>query len=209
MTRHYVGKGLLIGLGAVACALGTMPLGGTAQQLELVAPVASETLQYRTDDFVLFFAPVGVEGRLEGLRLAITNTAGNAISIDWRQSYFVLPSGDRSEVVTADVPASLQRNPTQVAIRQTVEVVAIPLEHVSYSESGWSIGAIDLPPGGEVALHVAILRAGQAAADGHDLTFRLVGEERTGLLSDSRVPVWSALVALGVGFLFGLLLAAP
>ena len=193
-------------------------IGCVGQQLELITPVPTDASQYKTDEFLVFFSPAIGEAGLEGLRLSLTNTAGNTLSIDWRASYFILPDGGRSDVITSDIPTSFQQSATQVSIRQTVEIVAIPLSSVSHSESGWAIGPIDIEDGSEFTLHLAVESAGGETVGEHDFTFRVVetapmaeagesavAEARTAV----RLPVWSALLALGIGFLLGLLLSAP
>jgi len=207
MMRGSIRRALGDGLGVAL--LVTVALGCAAQELSLIAPVPSETLQYRTDAFVVFFSPATGSAGLQGLRISLTNTTGNALSIVWKESFFVLPTGDRSDAIRDDVPASLQANPTQVSIRQTAEIVVVPLRNVSYSESGWSIRPIPAD-GGEFTLHLAVEIPAQETLDGYDFTFRLA-EVTAGPEADpaSRLPVWSVLLALGIGLLLGLLLADP
>jgi len=198
----------------VCLFLFTPAIGCVAQQLELIAPSPTATLQYKTDDFLVFFSPATGEEGIEGLHLSLTNTTDNTLSIDWQSSYFVLPDSERSDAITSDIPTSFQQTKTQVSIRQTVENVAIPLSSVSYSESGWSIGAIAAAEGSEFTLHLVLEYVADpatgAVVEAHDFTFRVVEAER-GTTSDTAVkpPAWSALIALAVGFLLGFLLAAP
>lgn len=140
----------------------------------------------------------------------MTNTSGTSISIDWESSYFVLPSGRRSDAIAADIPASLQRLPTLVAIRQTREIVAVPLSNVSYTGSGWSTAAIASAAGQELTFHLSVTEAAGPDPVGHDFVFQILeATDDGGGPSDRRWPVWSAVVALAVGFVLGLLLAAP
>ena len=210
MMRDLIGKALVVALAAALALLLVPAVGRGAYELELIAPGPVETLQFKTDGFLVFFSPEMGEAGLEGLRLSLTNTSGNTLSIDWSESHFVLPTGRRSDVVTDDVPASFQMNPTQIPIRQTAEMVAIPLSSVSHSESGWSLGPIDVEDGSEFTLHLAVESAANEATDGYDFTFRVSEtapevEARGGV----RLPVWSALLALGIGFLVGLLFSTP
>ena len=140
MLRDFTETRLIAGAAVCVLVFATLALCGVGQALDLIAPSESETLQYRTDAFVIFFAAEVGEAGLIGLRFSITNTTGNTLSIDWARSDFVFPSGERSDVITSDIPASFQQLPTQIPIRQTSELVVIPLGNVSYSESGWSIG---------------------------------------------------------------------
>ena len=208
MMRDLIGKALVVALVAALALLLVPAVGCGAYELELIAPGPVETLQFKTDGFLVFFSPEIGEAGLEGLRLSLTNTSGNTLSIDWSKSYFVLPTGQRSDVVADDVPASFQMNPTQIPIRQTAEIVAIPLCNVSHSESGWSLGPIDVEDGSKFTLHLAVESAGNGGTGGYDFTFR-VSETVPEARPSVRLPVWSALLALGIGFLFGLLLAAP
>ncbi len=210
MMRNSIEKASLVGIAAVAMALGALALGCVAHDLELIAPVVNETLQYRTDEFVIFFSPSAAEAGLEGLRVSITNTTGNTMSIVWEESFFVLPNGDRSDAVASDIPSSFQMLPTQIPIRQTSEVVAVPLSLVSHGEDGWSLGVIDFARDPEFTFHLAVEYTVSGARDGYDFAFRATGpiedgEARLG----ARLPIWSALLALGMGFLLGLFFAAP
>ncbi len=205
--RDFIGKASVAGLAALVLLL-VPAIGCGAHEIELIAPGLGETLQYKTDDFLVFFSPVVGEAGLEGLRLALTNTSRTTLSSDWSASYFVLPTGERSDVVTDDVPASFQMNPAQIPIRQTVEIVAIPLRSVSHSESGWSLGPIDVEDGSEFTLHLAVAPAAAETVEGHDFSFRAVeAVAKAEARADARLPVWSALLALGIGFLLGLLLS--
>ena len=209
MMRDFIGRAFISGLAAALFLLLLPAAGCGADELELIAPGPGGTLQFKTDDFLVFFSPEVEEAGLEGLRLSLTNTSGNTLSIDWSESYFVLPTGQRSDVVTDDVPASFQMNPTQIPIRQTTEIVAVPLGNISHSESGWSVGPIDVEDGSEFTLHLAVKSAGNGATDGYGFTFRVAEPvPGVGARTDVRLPVWSALLALGIGFLLGLLLSA-
>jgi hypothetical protein len=199
-----------VGYAATILLLGALALSCSAQELRLVAPVDNATLQYSTDHFVVFFSPAVGGSGLEGLRLSITNTTGNTISIVWADCYFVLSDGTRSDAVTSDVPASFQLSPTQIPIRQTAELVAVPLGTVSHSEAGWTIGAIDLDEGDEFALYLSIDVAEADTAETHAFVFRAIDTPtETEALPSPRLPMWSALLAFGIGVLLGLLLAAP
>lgn len=210
MMRDFIGRAFIAGLAAALTLLLVPAIGCSAIELELIAPGPGETLQYKTDDFLVFFSPKIGEAGLEGLRLSLTNTSGNTLSIDWSESYFVLPTGERSEVVTDDVPASFQMNSTQIPIRQTTEIVVIPLSNVSHSESGWSLGPIDVEDGSEFTLHLAVESAASETVGEHDFSFRVAETDtETEAQLGVRLPVWSALLALGIGFLLGLFLAVP
>jgi hypothetical protein len=207
--RDSIERPLITGFAVALVVLLAAALGCSGQALELISPDPSGTLQYRTDEFIVFFSPGIGEAGLEGLRLSITNTTGNTMSIDWRESYFILPSGERSDAVTDDIPASFQLGPAQIAIRQTVEIMAIPLCSVAHSEAGWSIGAIEIADSSEITLHLAVEYAGSETIEGYDFVFHATkpAEEPASQIV-TQLPVWSALLALGVGFLLGLLLAA-
>lgn len=185
----------------------------TGQQLQLIAPIPADTPQYRTDQFLVFFSPEIGEVGLEGLRFSLTNTTGNTLSIDWQESYFILPDGGWSDAITSDIPTSFQQSATEVSIRQTVEIVTIPLSNVAHSEHGWTIGVIEEAEGSEFTLHLVMEHAAETGigtvTEGYDFTFRVVGGETDSPSIGMNLPVWSAFLALGVGFLLGLLLAAP
>jgi len=212
MIRHSIQRAALAGVGTLLVILGTFAVGCIAQDLQLVAPVHNATLQYTTDDFVVFFSPAVADEGLEGVRLSVTNTTGNTLSIVWEDCHFILPDGTRSDAITRDVPTSFQLAPTHVPIRQTAELVAIPLSNVSHSETGWSIGAIDLPEGGEFEFLLSIEAAETQTTETHAFVFRAVdGSEAatTDAPLHGQLPIWSALLALGIGLLLGLLIATP
>jgi len=195
-------------IAAALCGFIGWTVGGAGQELRLVAPAPSDTLQYSTDAFIVFFSPTLGEDGLEGLRFSITNTSGTSISIDWKSSYYVLPSGQRSDVITADIPSSFQRLSTQVAIRQTAEIVAIPLSNMSYSESGWSTAAIAFTRAQELTFHLVVTEAAERDPVGYDFVFQILeATDGAGGPSDPRWPIWTAVVALAVGFVLGLLFA--
>ncbi len=206
MLRDLHGSRLTACAGAAILTLAVCALSCIGQSLELIAPSASETLQYRTNAFVAFFAPEIGEAGLVGLRLSITNTTGNTLAIDWENSYFDLPSGERSDAVASDIPDSFQRLPTQISIRQTAEIVAIPLGHVSYSESGWSIGVIEAEADAQFTLHLTIEIAEDETAESYDFAFRVVDADPPVVAPSPRILSWALLVTLGAGFLLGFLL---
>ena len=207
MLRDSVARllfGCAVAVLGIACLAGHVAV---AQQLELIAPTQNKTLQAVSDAFVVFFSPERGDSGLEGLRISLTNTTGNTLSIDWTASRFTLPGGEESAVITDDIPDSLQLIPTQIAIRQTVELVVIPLSNVSHSEAGWSTRPIDTSADGELTLHLALQEAQQEAPTLHDFTFRVV--EPLAQTAEPRVASTSllwAVLALGVGLALGALL---
>jgi len=212
MIRQSIRRAAAAGLGTLLIVAGVSAMGCVAQEIQLVAPVHNPTLQYSTDDFVIFFSPAVGDAGLEGLRLSITNTTGNTLSIVWAESYFVLPGGIHSDAITRDVPASFQLTPTPIAIRQTGELVVIPLSNVSHAETGWSIGAIELPEGSEFEIHLSITAAETGTTDTYAFVFQAVDGSSAAAIDaalDARLPIWSALLALGIGLLLGLLIATP
>jgi len=199
--------------------LAVLSLACAGQDLRLIAPIDNETLQFRTDDFVVFFSPVTGDDGLYGLRLSATNTSGNTITVDWSRSYFVFPGGDQSDAVTEDIPASFQQAPTPIPIRQTAEQVAIPLCNVSHSDAGWHVGSMACDSGDEFGLHLTVTFAGTDRIESYDFSFRCVEIEPdvrgpgTEPVAENpiRWPMWSGILAVGVaiGFLLGRLLATP
>ncbi|MBU0595119.1 hypothetical protein KJ567_00340 [Candidatus Bipolaricaulota bacterium] len=211
MRRDSIGKATTIVCVMTLLVMGMLSVACSGQNLELIAPVVSETLQYGTDDFVLFFSPEVDDNGLVGLRLSITSTLVDAMSIEWRESYFILPNGERSDAITDDVPTSFQMSPTDIYARQTAEVVAIPLSSVSLSKEGWSVAQIEAKEGEELTLHLAVRSdsgdTGQAIA-GHDFTFRAIdADEPRRQSAGLSVWLWPALIAGAVGFLLGQLAA--
>ena len=206
MMRNSIGKAIIAGCAAALMVAIALPRACGGQDRELIAPVSSETLQYRTEDFVIFFSPATEAGSLVGLRLSITSTRVDAMLIEWSESYFILARGERSDAVTNDIPTSFQMSPTDIYARQTVEIVSIPLSNVSLFDEDWSIAEIDMKEGDELTLHLAIGPAG--ALDAYDFTFRLDGdEEASASAPGAGLPVWSMLLALAAGALVALLVA--
>jgi len=210
-----------MGRTAAAClaAFAVLSLACAGQDLRLIAPIDNDSLQFRTDDFVVFFSPVTGDDGLYGLRLSVTNTSGNTIAIDWSRSYFVSSGGDQSDAVTQDVPASFQQAPTPIPIRQTSEQVAIPLCNVSHSDAGWHVGSMACDGGDEFGLHLTLTFAGTDRIESYDFSFRCVEIEpdapESGTEAVAENPIrWlmgSGILAVGVaiGFLLGRLLATP